>query len=134
MQRNSRRVLLAVAVMSALVGAVPARAQAEPDAANVARGKRLFMRCAACHEAVAGSKLVKTGPNLHGVFGRGAGTLAGYQFSADLKASGFVWDETKLNAWLVQPTAVAPNTTMAFAGMPDAAERKALVAFLRSLK
>ncbi|MFG6441537.1 c-type cytochrome [Roseateles sp. LKC17W] len=134
MQRKSGRLLLASGLLAALVGAAPAWAQAEADAASVARGKRLFMRCAACHEAVAGSKLVKTGPNLHGLFGRSAGALPGYQFSTDLKAAGFVWDEAKLDAWLVKPTALAPNTTMAFVGMTDAAERKALVAFLRSLK
>lgn len=134
MQLKTVRALLWAPLLCALVGASGAWAQADGDAASVARGKRLFMRCAGCHEVVADSKLVKTGPNLHGVFGRGAGSLPGYAFSADMKASGFAWDEAKLNAWLTQPTAVVPGTTMAFIGMPDAGERKALIAFLRSLK
>ncbi len=131
MQLTMGRAMKGVVLACALAGAGAASAQADAD---VTRGKRLFMRCAGCHEAVADSKLVKTGPNLHGVFGRNAGSLPGYAFSADMKASGFAWDEAKLNAWLTQPTAVVPGTTMAFIGMPDAGERKALIAFLRSLK
>lgn len=121
-------------VLYSLMGAGALWAQPVSDAASIAKGKRLFMRCVGCHdvgEAPAG----KTGPNLKGVFGRQAGGLASYpSYSADMKAQSFSWDEAKLDAWLSKPTAVVPGTSMVFIGMPDAEERKALIAFLRSVK
>ena len=42
----------------------------------------------------------------HGVFGRKAGAVAGYQYSAALKGSGLVWDDGTLDKWLTDPQAV----------------------------
>ncbi len=133
MQLKLGRLFFWAPVMYSLMGAGALWAQTAGDAASVAKGKRLFMRCAACHE-VSESNLPKTGPHLKALLGRPAGGLAGYKYSADMKAQTFVWDEARLNAWLEKPTAVVPGTTMAFIGMPEVAERKALIAFLGSLK
>ena len=115
------------------MGAGALWAQPASDAANLAKGKRLFMRCSACHDA-GETTPGKTGPTLKGVVGRPVGAVAGFRYSADMKSKTFLWDEAQLDAWLIQPTAVVPGTSMAFIGMPDAAERKATIAFLRNLK
>jgi cytochrome c len=127
---KSSRALLAV-LLCGVAGA--ALAQGADAAASVAKGKRLYMRCAACHD-VSDTGPARVGPHLKGLVGRPAGAVAGYGYSADMKSRSFVWDEAALDAWLTKPSTLVPATSMAFAGMPDAAERKALIAFLRSLK
>lgn len=135
MQLTSGRAIFWASVFLPVWLALAGGAAAQPadDAATVAKGKRLFMRCSACHE-VSDSGPVKIGPHLKGLVGRPVASEAGYKYSVDLKAKTFVWDEAQLDTWLTKPTAIAPGTTMAFIGMPDAGERKALIAFLRSLK
>jgi len=127
---KSSRALLAV-LLCGVAGTAPA--QVGDDAASIAKGKRLYMRCAACHD-VGDTGPARIGPHLKGLVGRPAGAVAGYGYSADMKSKSFVWDEVALDTWLTKPSALVPATSMAFAGMPDAAERKALIAFLRSLK
>lgn len=124
---------LAVAM---LLASGAARAQTNPapaDTALLAKGKRLYMMCAACHDATATGP-ARVGPHLSGILGRQAGIVAGYKYSPAMAAKPFVWDEARLDAWLVKPTAVVPGTTMAYMGMANADDRKVMVAFLSSLK
>jgi cytochrome c len=129
--------LVMVCVMVATLGAcAPVHSQvaaADADAAQVLRGKRLFIRCAACHE-IGEPRIVKVGPHLQGIVGRAAGGVQGYGYSKGLAAGGFAWTEDKLMAWLERPTAVVPDTTMVMEGMTVEADRRALVAYLRTLK
>ena len=99
---------------------------AEPD---LARGKRLFLQCRACHELKAGDPH-KVGPNLHGMFGTRAASAPDFQFSEALKKSGITWSEQTLDAWLARPTDLVPGTIMAYAGLQNAADRRALIAYL----
>lgn len=99
---------------------------AEPDPAL---GKRLFLQCRACHELKAGDPH-KVGPNLHGMFGTRAATAPDFQFSEALKKSGITWNEQTLDAWLARPTDLVPGTIMAYAGLQNAADRRALIAYL----
>ncbi len=94
------------------------------------RGERLFLRCASCHD-ISDSGVTRIGPSLKGVLGRKAGTLPGYSYSAALKSTDFVWDETMLDRWLTEPAALVPGTSMAFAGLPKADDRAALIAYLK---
>jgi cytochrome c len=96
-----------------------------------ARGKILFLRCASCHDAST-SPSAKIGPNLHGVVGRQVASLEGYKYSAALKSQNFVWDGAHLDTWLTNPNAVAPGTAMAFAGLPEAADRQAIITYLET--
>ena len=136
---NARRAAIgaAAALTMGLIGAGAAQAQAAApasvDAAQLAKGKRLFMMCASCHDFKPGGP-ARVGPHLAGIVGREAGTVEGYRYSAALQAKPFVWDEAKLDAWLLKPTAVVPATTMVYMGMAKADDRKALLAYLRSLK
>ena len=135
MKRNSNRARWLWPALLLLAGSPAVWAQAAgSDAATLAQGKRLFMRCAACHDATnTGSP--KIGPHLQGLVGRQALAVTGYAYSPGMKAKpSLVWDAATIDAWLIKPSDVVPGTTMAFVGMPDARERKALLMYLQSLK
>lgn len=96
---------------------------------NPATGQRIFRAlCASCHAITAG--LNGTGPSLHGVVGRPAGTLAGFNYSAANRDSGITWTEQELFAYLERPMAVIPGTTMSFAGISRPQQRADLIAYL----
>ena len=108
--------------------AMPASAQADSDA-----GRTVFtQKCAACHTIEADGAHHLLGPNLRGVVGRTAGTVAGWDFSAALQASKVVWNEENLNTWLTDPEAFASGTPMAVK-MPDRFEREDVIAYLQSV-
>ena len=97
---------------------------------NVDNGATLFNLCRSCHTAIAGGAVI-TGPNLHGVFGRGAATAPGYAYSSALRATGWIWDARRLDAWIKDPRAIVPGTKMTFVGIEDANDRRDLIAYLR---
>jgi cytochrome c len=68
---------------------------------------------------------------LKGVFGRKAGTVPGYSYSSAMKASGIVWDEAKLKAYLKDPKATVPNNKMTFVGLKKDDEIADLIAYLK---
>ena len=72
----------------------------------------------------------KVGPNLHGMFGRKAGTAEGFRYTDALVKSGIVWTPETMDAWLKQPGALVPGNGMAFAGIANDADRASLVAWL----
>jgi cytochrome c len=122
--------------LAALLGLLVCLTAARADDASDAlarRGQRLFLRCASCHQ-VAESAVVKTGPLLKGVVGRKVASLPGFDYSKSLAALSFDWDEAHLDTWLERPTALAPGTTMAFEGLPSAADRQAVIAYLKTLR
>jgi cytochrome c len=99
------------------------------EIAEAAHGKELFeRRCSGCHSA----DLNKEGPRLRGVFGRKAAGVQGFSYSDSLKKLNIRWDDASLDKWLIDPDAMAPDTDMAFR-LADGAERKAVIAYLKSL-
>lgn len=80
------------------------------------------------HEQDAGHK---QGPNLHGLFGRMAGTTENYSYSTANKTSGVKWDENSLFDYLLAPKKYIKGTKMVFAGIKKPAERKELIAYLK---
>jgi cytochrome c len=97
--------------------------------ANLERGELLALACAACHH-FRGELGTLIGPNLHGVFGRPAAALPGFEYSAALRASGIVWTPISLEAWLAEPAGFVAGTTMAFAGYRSPDDRRDLIAYL----
>ena len=91
-----------------------------------------FGQCAVCHSTEKGKHGV--GPSLVGMFGTKAGDVAGYAFSEPMKASGLTWDEKTLDTYLTNPMKMVPGTKMTFAGIGDAAKRKEVIDYLKTLK
>ncbi|MDK2761795.1 MAG: cytochrome c family protein [Sphingopyxis sp.] len=105
-------------------------APVEPTAAM---GEQIFRRCVACHTIDKGGSN-GIGPNLYGVAGRAVASHAGFSYSNAMKAKGGVWDTAALDTYLAAPMKAVPGTRMAFAGVPDAVDRKALILYLESQK
>lgn len=109
----------------AAFGAAPLAAAA-PD---VMRGQAIHARCQACHALA----FDRVGPRHCGLFGRVAGSVPDYGYSAALKRSAIVWDEKSLDRFLAAPMKAVPGTSMTYAGIPDRQERADLIAYLRQV-
>lgn len=108
---------------------VPASLSAAPN--DAARGRQLYAQCMACHKIdKSGSSGV--GPNLYKVVGRRAGTLPGFAYSPAMKAYGQTWNEARLDAYLAAPARAVPGSRMPYAGMRNADDRKAVIAYIVS--
>lgn len=118
---------------SAAPSASPDETAAEPAAAVAMAGEKSFAKCAACHK-VQKDAPHGVGPNLHGIVGKAVGAAEGYNYSAAMKAHGGVWDAATLDAYLENPRKAVPGTKMAFAGINNADERKALIEYLAAQK
>ena len=136
------RGLTVVLILSVGVLAVDPIATGAPAhaAGDVKKGKKVFAKCKACHKTVAGKKGV--GPNLNGLFGRTAGTLAKFKYSKDMKAAGakgLVWTEETLFTYLQNPKPFVGSfigkkkakTRMVFKGLKKAKDRENLIAYLK---
>lgn len=99
--------------------------------ADVAKGEKVFAKCAACH-TVNQSGANGIGPNLYGVVGKPHGAHAGFAFSEALKGKAGNWDFAALNDWLKSPRDYAPGTKMTFAGLGSAEDRANLIAWLNT--
>lgn len=119
----SRAGLVAVALFASWVGAQPAAA------ADIEAGKAVYQRCKVCHSVEAG-RASPLGPNLHGVFGRKAGSAAGYKYSEAIQISGIVWDDASLARFLRDPKDTVPGNRMAFPGVKDDKQLDDLLAYL----
>ena len=115
--------------MAATAGA--AAAQSLAQAGEASRGQRVFnTQCRACH-TLEKDGASTAGPNLHGVFGRKAGTGGGYDSSDAMKKSGIVWDEATLAEYSRDPKGKVPGTKMLFNGVKNAGQLADLVAYLK---
>jgi cytochrome c len=113
--------------------AVMRAADVDAALADVERGRQVFAVCAACHRE-ASAEVPNPGPNLRGVFERVAGTVPGFRYSRAMRNAKRTWNETALDAYLADPQAAIPGNTMPFPGLPDAAQRRDLIAYLKTLK
>lgn len=115
-------------------GAAPA--QDEPiekllASADVGKGENSAKKCQACHTYNKGEPN-RVGPNLYGVVGRDRASVAGFNYSAAMKAKGGKWTVEDLNHFLTNPRGFIPGTSMTFAGLPKGSERADLIAYLNS--
>jgi cytochrome c len=126
MKKMMGAMIVAGLAASALAGGTAfAQAKGDPVA-----GKKIFMRCVACHAVQPGAG-AKMGPNLAGVVGRKAAAAPGFKYSAAMQKAKLKWDDATLDKWLTRPSALVPGTSMAFAGLPNAADRANVIAYLK---
>lgn len=99
-------------------------------AADGARGKQLYeSRCIGCHSIDQN----RVGPAHKGVFGRKAGSVKGYDYSAAVKSSKLIWNERTLDRWLANPEATIPGNKMGYS-LPESVDRADIIEYLRTAK
>jgi cytochrome c len=104
-------------------------AKAAPPPGDPAAGEQVYARCIACHSPDRN----RTGPLHCGLFGRVSGSAPGYDYSAALQEAAITWNAATLDVFLRAPLEAVPGTTMGFAGIADAGERRDLIAYLGTL-
>ncbi len=110
---------LALALL--LAGGAVAYAEGDP-----AKGEQVYHRCQGCHSIDRN----RIGPMHKGLFGRPAGSVPGFDYSAAMKNSGIVWTAATLDMFLQGPRQMVPGTKMTFVGVPKAQDRADLIAYL----
>ena len=116
-------------VFTAALAALVLSAQGA-TAQDAAAGEKVFAKCRACHQVGETAKN-GVGPVMNGLFGRKAGTVEGYNYSAANKDSGLTWDEATFREYIKNPKAKIPGTKMVFAGLTTEKEIDDIVAYLK---
>ncbi len=115
-----------VALVALQATALPVQAQAGGD--PVAGKEQYESRCTGCHSVDEN----RVGPAHRGVYGRRAGTAPGFTYSSALRASGVIWNDKSLDAWLTNPEKFIPGQAMFFL-VDDPRARRDIVAYLATL-
>ena len=97
--------MIAVGLTAAMALCGPAHA-----AGDAGRGEQIYHGCQDCHSLDDN----EVGPKHRGVFGRKAGAVEGYNYSAALRNSNVVWTAEALDQWLTNPSKMVPGTKMFF--------------------
>lgn len=119
---------LAACVLPGILAAGPAAAQAKGDAK---KGQSVFnLQCKFCHSVAEGQN--GQGPSLGGIFGRKAGTEAGFAYSDAMKTSGLVWNADTLSRYLTAPQKLVPGTKMQFTGLNNPQQLRDLLTYLQT--
>jgi cytochrome c len=140
----TKAVIVLVAVLVAWLGAIASNhfsgASAAPEPplaallakADAAAGEADVRPCRPCH-SFERSAVAKVGPPLYGVVGRPVASIAGFRYSAAMKALGGEWTYDRLERLLADPSVFLAGTRMSFPGEPDAQKRADILAYLRTL-
>ncbi|PNG27550.1 cytochrome C [Methylocella silvestris] len=118
--------MIVLAVLGSLHAAATARAE------DVDPGRRQFAAsCGVCHSVDPGAS-ARQGPNLRDVYGRKAGSAAGFAYSQALKGGDWIWDEATLDTWIANAQEAHPGTFMTYR-QADPQKRKLVINYLKSL-
>ncbi|MGI9258323.1 MAG: c-type cytochrome [Gammaproteobacteria bacterium] len=114
-------------ILAAVLGSLSVSA----EAADLVNGEALFLEhCSACHTVIERVR-DKSGPNLHGLLGRRAGSedySAG--FTEEMVSSGLTWEIATVQAFVNAPSRMVRGTKMVFRGLPEFDERIDLACYL----
>jgi len=129
MGTRMKRTKLLLAAPLALV--LCSQVQAAGDAKH---GADVFAEeCGDCHSRVPGTD--NKGPTLSAVNGRKAAAVTSFAgYSDAMKASGIVWTPEKIDAYIAAPKKLVPGGKMKYDGLPDAAARADVIAYVLQLK
>ena len=123
------RLLISLAGALVLIGAATGMASAQ----DATQGRALFQaNCAVCHQAVSNGRSM-IGPNLFGIVGRHAASVAGFAYSPAMQHSGITWTNERLLAYIQAPAATVPGNRMPYAGLHNPQQAASLVAYLATL-
>ncbi len=100
-----------------------------PADTEVSAGQDLYAQCMGCHSPA----YHRTGPKHCNLLGRRAGQAQAFEFTPAMRDSDIVWSKQTLDAFLKAPLENIPGTSMGFAGISSAKQRKQLIEFLASL-
>ena len=120
---NLGLVALAQLGLVVLLAFVFERSREGEAAQAVARGEDndAVRSCVACHQIE--GRVHKVGPHLVGIVGRPAGSAPGFAYTEAMRTAGFVWTPERLRAYLLDPQAVVPGTSMAVGSLePEAVD------------
>jgi cytochrome c len=124
-RRNTMRNLIRISLLPLAVVSGPF------SATSYAEQPASYAACAACHSADGKNGL---GPTLMGVYGRKAGSAAGFRYSPAMKKAATVWDDKSLDSFLADTQKAIPGNVMPFPGVPDAAQRAEIISYLKTVK
>ncbi|MBF0590164.1 MAG: c-type cytochrome [Magnetococcales bacterium] len=125
--------------MLACLLAGSAFADGAPEEGDPIRGARLTKSgCGVCHDTSA-ERIIKVGPPLWGSYGQTVASDPDFNnYTRHLKkrgAEGMTWNETTLDAWIDDPNALVPKTSMrGFRGFKEAQDRADVIAYLITLQ
>ena len=97
--------------------------------ADFDRGKKIFRKCASCHNIKKGSG-AKVGPNLWAVVNRKKG-VTDFSYSKALMQKGGKWDEESINLFIKKPKKYISGTKMAFGGLKKPQARADVILYLQ---
>ena len=100
--------------------------------ACAAEGEQLYGdECAGCHSLDTAS--TADGPSLKGVVWRKVAALPDFAYTPALKSIGGSWSPARLDEFLKDAQVLAPRSSMFFT-IGDPADRKAIIAYLKTVK
>lgn len=102
------------------------------ELADIDRGKKVFKKCASCHNVKKGDGH-KVGPNLYKIVGRLQGKAKGFQYSDAMSAMNARWSREAINGFIKKPNEYLVGTKMAFAGLKKPQQRADVIKYLETL-
>ena len=131
-----RKSVLQAAVFYAAILCQGDASQAQNLAENLAEDRKLFeTTCTPCHNYDKGGEpdMYALTLTLYGVVGRKSASVAGFQYSEDLRKSDIIWDEAIIDKFITAPKKLFPGTRMELPGVEDVKTRTGIIRYLRSL-
>jgi cytochrome c len=120
---------LTVGVLGMAIGIASVAVLNQPvRGADLKRGALLFQTCTACHSVLGDG----VGPDISQIYGKKAASQAGFPYSAAMKASGIIWDDASLRAFIANPQGFVRGTAMTFPGYANPMDVEDVISYLKS--